>query len=239
MSYQEMPGKRRINIPLGNLIWAILFLLAVGAACYFYYQTKNPEKLSEEKEKEDLVQELSQYLELPTDEAPTLATVTDREKLADQPFFLRAENGDKVLIYSQSGKAILYRPDTKKVIDMTTADVQRPVENPEATEAQASESTEPEEPVVRQDLTVTILNGGTQAGVITTTENKIKESLQNYIIEKKVSATRSNYQGVTVVDRTGGNTERAQELATLLGGKVGALPEGETATSNIAIIIGN
>jgi hypothetical protein len=52
------------------------------------------------------------------DEQPTLASVTDKSKLSDQPFFQKAENGDKILIFVQSRKAILYRPSIKKIIDV-------------------------------------------------------------------------------------------------------------------------
>lgn len=120
---------RKYSLPLATIVWAILFLVAASLASYFYYQGKYSANLDQGQEKEDLAQELSQYLDLPNDEVPTLATVTDKEKLADQTFFSEVENGDKVLIYSKAGKVILYRPSIKKVVNMTTmnAGVQEPV----------------------------------------------------------------------------------------------------------------
>lgn len=67
-----------------------------------------------------LVSQLSKYLELPTGETPTLATVTDVESLKTQQFFKNAQNGDKVLLYAKSGKAILYRPASKKIVDISS-----------------------------------------------------------------------------------------------------------------------
>ena len=66
-------------------------------------------------------------MELPQGESPTLATVTDKDKLSSEPFFRQAQNGDKVLIYTQAARAILYRPSTKKIIDVTTLAVHDPV----------------------------------------------------------------------------------------------------------------
>lgn len=66
----------------------------------------------------ELKQEVSQFFELPTDEIPTVATVVDAEKVRNQPFFKNAQNGDKVLIFATTGKALLYRPDTKKIIEV-------------------------------------------------------------------------------------------------------------------------
>jgi len=40
--------------------------------------------------------------------------------LADQGFFKSAENGDKVLIFVNAGKAILYRPTLNKVVDVAS-----------------------------------------------------------------------------------------------------------------------
>jgi len=61
---------------------------------------------------------VGKLMELPH-ETPTIATVTDVNKLEDQPFFAKAQNGDKVLIFSAAQRAIIYRPSTNKVIDIT------------------------------------------------------------------------------------------------------------------------
>jgi hypothetical protein len=117
----EAPSKKGFS--WGMFVLSVLLFLALGTAGYFYYQLKWAPQIESAQEIEDLVASIGKFIELPQGETPTLATVTDREKLADQTFFLKAENGDKVLIYSNSGKAILYRPSSKKVIDMTTVNV--------------------------------------------------------------------------------------------------------------------
>jgi len=75
------------------------------------------------EEVESLVTTVGKLMELPTGENPTIATIKDKEKLADQPFFTRAENGDRVLIYAQAKKAILYRPDTNKIIEVSVINI--------------------------------------------------------------------------------------------------------------------
>lgn len=68
---------------------------------------------------EALVREVGQYIQLPVGEKPTVITVSDVEKARQQSsFFAKAENGDKVLLYNQSKQAILYRPSTKKLIQV-------------------------------------------------------------------------------------------------------------------------
>lgn len=69
-------------------------------------------------EAQQLKNEIGQYLELPADEMPTVATVADASKVKGQSFFVNAQNGDKVLLFSKSGKAILYRPSTKKIVEV-------------------------------------------------------------------------------------------------------------------------
>ena len=126
-----------------------LFVSAAGGAGYFYraYQKTLAEKnslLSKSGENKDaaseietLVEAVSKLIELPTGETPTLATVSDKTKLEGQSFFKRAENGDKVLIYTNAGKAILYRPTLGKVIDMAAINTA----NPEAAGEVAGAST--------------------------------------------------------------------------------------------------
>ncbi|MDD3003074.1 MAG: hypothetical protein PHS06_04385 [Candidatus Shapirobacteria bacterium] len=103
-----------------TILIGIIVLVSVGAAGYFYKQYKeikeNPNKISID-EINSLTTVIGKFMDLPADETPTLATVTDKEKLKDQDFFKKSENGDKILIYANAKKAILYRPSTQKVIE--------------------------------------------------------------------------------------------------------------------------
>lgn len=115
---------------------AIVLILAVGAAVFFYlkYQDiqsklNNPEIVAKQ-EAATLVEKVAQHIELPSDEQPTVATVSDVSKLADQTFFASAKNGDKVLIYSKAKKAILYRPSDDKVINVAPLNISDSQVNP-------------------------------------------------------------------------------------------------------------
>ncbi|CAN5186755.1 hypothetical protein BH11PAT4_BH11PAT4_5200 [soil metagenome] len=69
-------------------------------------------------------------IELPRGEVPSLATVTDPEKLEKQAFFAAAEVGDKVLLYTKAGRAVLYRPKTGRVIEIGPFVLTNPSSNP-------------------------------------------------------------------------------------------------------------
>lgn len=85
-------------------------------------QLANP-KTSTQTEISIITDQIRSTVELPANETPTIATVSDVEKLKGQNFFKNAENGDKVLIYSQAGKALLYRYNTKKVIEYSNVNL--------------------------------------------------------------------------------------------------------------------
>lgn len=114
----------------------IVILALIGsiiAAFYFWqkYDTlkNNPEKVAQDEAKQ-IVAKLGQLAILPQGEEPTVATVTEPEKLKNQPFFVRAEKGDKLLIYNVAGKAYLYRPGIGKIIDATSFNPNQVLEQP-------------------------------------------------------------------------------------------------------------
>lgn len=72
------------------------------------------------KELQKTIKSVSRLIILPENEQPTLATVSDASKLKDQPFFIKATTGDKVLIYPNSKKAILYSPSLDKIVEVSS-----------------------------------------------------------------------------------------------------------------------
>ena len=64
----------------------------------------------------DIIARVGALIELPQNEAPTIATVTDPSKLSDQTFFANAKTGDIVLMYTAAREAYLYDPQENKLV---------------------------------------------------------------------------------------------------------------------------
>jgi hypothetical protein len=109
-----------------NMVAPAFAIVALALSGYFYYQwntlKKNPQAIAQ-KEVKDLVARVASVTVLPEGETPTIATVTDLAALKDQPFFASAQKGDKVLIYAQAKKAILYSPTLNKVLNIAPLNI--------------------------------------------------------------------------------------------------------------------
>ncbi len=78
-------------------------------------QTKKAQ--SKNDEAADLKNKIAKIINLP-DETPVVGTVNDKEKFKDQPFFSGVENGDKLLIFPEAKKAVVYREKDNKLINV-------------------------------------------------------------------------------------------------------------------------
>lgn len=110
------PDKEPFVFTLGQAFLTLLFFVALGSAYFFYnlYSTNQ----NKEDEAKKLVRAVGEIIILPEAGLPTIATVTDPKALEGQPFFENAEIGDKVLVYPDSKKAILYRPSIRKIVEV-------------------------------------------------------------------------------------------------------------------------
>lgn len=114
--------RKKPTLAMIMVVLSLGLIVTVGTSTYLFLQNQKlsntQSKPADPKEIETLVNKVSRLMELP-DEEPTIATVSDKDKLKEQAFFSKSENGDKVLIFTTSGKAILYRPSADKIIDVT------------------------------------------------------------------------------------------------------------------------
>lgn len=95
------------------LFVVVLLYLGISKLAAFAFSGEGSER-----EVRALVASVGDHMLLPHDETPTVATVSDLHALEDQLFFQNAEFGDKVLMYMQAQKAILYRPSTDLIIEV-------------------------------------------------------------------------------------------------------------------------
>ena len=104
----------------------VITILALALAGFMYYQVmqlrKSPQAAAI-KETKEVVAKVSKLVALPADETPTIATVSDPAALKDQAFFKDAQKGDKVLIYTNAKKAILYSTSMNKILDIAPLNI--------------------------------------------------------------------------------------------------------------------
>lgn len=216
-----------------NLNYKLIILSAVGvvvviafAGYYLYSQNQkaqNPQNTqAAQEEVKRLVLEVGKLIDLPKGEDPTVATVTDISKLSDQPFFQKAKNGDKVLIYTNAKKAILYDPSAKKVLDVAPINIG----------TQSAQT---------QNLPKVVLrNGTTTVGLTGKTEIEIKKTIPIEVVTKD-NAEKDNYDNTTIVVLNDSFKGIADDIAEQLKGSIiGSLPAGEKKPINgdILIILG-
>lgn len=104
---------RNRRVFIAYLVVVALFVIPV-----LVYSMK-PEKPADtaQAEIDSITEKVSLLMDIPS-ETPTIATISDASKLRAQQFFAKAQNDDKVLIYSSAQRAILYRPSTNKIIEV-------------------------------------------------------------------------------------------------------------------------
>lgn len=202
------------------IVLLIVAAVGIGGSGYLYMQYQKVNNLLKtpgvagQLEAKDLIRQISRLMVLPKDEDPTVATVSDLQKLKDQPFFKNAQNGDKVLIYTKSALAILYSPKMDKIIAVSPVNL--------------GQGATP--------LRIALYNGTKVAGLTNSVEEQLKSKVNEATISVKQNA-KKEYTKTLVVDLTGNQQKAASDLAAFLGGETGSLPDGESAPANTDLLI--
>jgi len=243
-SPESTKARKRLT-PQRITIFALLGVVLVAlfaTSVYFFIQYQNSQKLlkdPKEAAKEDtkvLLAKVGMVMALPSDEVPTIATVSDKSKLSEQAFFLKAENGDKILIYSNARRAILYRPSLNKIIDVTSVTINGP-ELGETTTPAPSGAVSPAPAVAQATVRIALYNGTSTNGLTT----KVEASLMSLSSIKSTVVAKANatgdYTESVVIDLTGKNKASATQLASFVKGKVVSLPKDEAKPDNADILI--
>ncbi len=186
------------------------------------------------KETAATIAAIGKLMVLPGGEEPTIASVADITKLASQPFFTNAKNGDKVLIYNKARKAILYRPETNMIIEVAPVTI-----------ATGSGSTTAGTPVqsppgTNLSYSIVLWNGTDVTGLTKKYEPVLTSKISKTTVLERSNAKSMEYDKSMVIDLTGTHKSDATNIASTLGFITSELPKGETKPSkgDFLIILG-
>lgn len=196
---------RRRTVRRVILVLVCLALLAGGGYWYLVVQAQDVAR-----QEKTLIAAVSKLVVLPVDEVPAVSTVVD-EKKVDQEFLRNAKKGDKVLLYFQAGRAVVYRPSTQQIVNVG------PLETPK--------------PRV-------FLRSGSQENRLDNVADRLAQS-PDFAVASRDESPKKDYQKTLVVDIAGNRPDIARRLAQLLNATVVPLPENESKPdADMLVIVG-
>lgn len=218
------------QVKLGKVI--LVVSLIANAVLVSLYVQKNEElkrtlqdpAAIQRQEVAKVVDEVSKLITLPAGVEPNLATVTNAASLSTrQPFFENAEDGDKLLLYTNTTdptqrKAYLYRPSTKQLVNVAPVNLGGQIQTNQ------------------DEYTIRILNGTSNAGLEDKMETLLKGIYPNAQVITKDLAQRLDYKESQLV-RVGASEDLAAKVAGSLGVSIVNLPEGENDPGDVDFVL--
>lgn len=169
-----------------------------------------------------LAEEVGKFTDLPKDEIPAVVTIADVAKMQDRSFFQKAKNGDKVLLYTNAAKAVLYDPIVKKVIDVAPINI----------------GTQSAQEAPKESLPKVALRNGTQTvGLTAKIETKLKGDGVKFETASKENAEKQDYQNSVVVILNESAKDLAESIANMLDATVSDLPSGEIKPDDADVLV--
>lgn len=197
------------------VILAVPVLLFVGALAFGGYYYKQYQKLSTmtveefgKRENAAILREIGAVYKLPADEEPSLmAAVSDKEALKKQYEFFNEAENGDYVLIYQKAGQAIIYRPAEKRIVKTG-------------------------PINVQSSLRIVLKG----------DKTNREAIKKTLTDRKIEATDGGEASATpgqtiVVDVSGKNKDNATELAKLVNGQVGALPDGEKAPENTDLLV--
>lgn len=215
---------RQVLVPtrLAFSIIILVILLVVGGISYFLYSKYF--SFPKGDETQQLIMKVGKLIELPSDETPTVSKVTD--KLKSQPFFANAQAEDRILTYSKAKKAILYRPKTNKIVDISSQ-----IEASDSSKTKSSPS-----PAKSVEVKIAILNGTKTKGLAAKTEKDLTAAFTQVKVVEKGNAENDQVKTIVVVLEPTAK-KIAEDIAKNLKAEVTSLPKGETQPEGASILV--
>lgn len=97
---------------------AIILILILGVGYFAYIKMSMTQQEVEQKKVSELVSDVGEFIVLPEEEPVILEVSNPAELSSQQAFFAGVIMGDKVMVYTKAGKAIIWSPSRNKIINV-------------------------------------------------------------------------------------------------------------------------
>jgi len=222
---------KKVTLLLAGLLLVLGAIIGGGAGIYYFSKYRNAEKrLSDANDARLLIDKVGKLIKLPEGEIPTVATISNLERLKAQPFFARAKVGDRLLIFNQAKKAVLYDPVENKIVEVGPLIIPTPTIGGQTAGANSEQI---------EKISLSFYTGfkDADAGNLKEIRERIEGEFPEISISNKITRSTLEFAKTLVVDLTGNKSEITQKIADSLGAEVSALPDAIQPAQDIDILV--
>ena len=196
---------------------------------------------------QEILESVAEVVLLPN-EAPQFATVSNVNQLKEQVFFKDAQNNDRVIIFPQAAKAILYRPSIDRVINIGPVTLEQPTTQDDkiTDEPEVGDSVDPTPTISDakdeevKSISTTLLNGSPTKGVTHDMEKVLKKNFDNITVSEKATAKKDNYEKSLILVNSNVDKLIIENLAREIKAEITQeLTDEKTYQTDLVIVIGN
>lgn len=231
---QLFSTRKRISV-----ILVLIIFVGGGYMVYQKYFHLTPAEKAQ-KELAAAIAAVSKHMMLPEGDQPVLATVTDAKTLmSQQAFFTGAVNGDELLLFPRSLKAVLYSPSRNIIVNTGPIQQSQPIPAGATTQSNTKASVPVNPSTTTSTLSVEIRNGTGKTGYASTVADQIRGNA-SYSVTKVTDANKKDYAKTIIFSRTNDDGKKqaiSSLVAALNGNLVTTLPSGEKSTDADALVI--
>lgn len=106
-------GRRTV----AKVLVLIVLVAAIGLCVVLFLKYREAVDTNPKNVEQKTVETVSKLVEVP-EEKPTVVTVQDAAKLSNPELASRAKDGDRLLVYAESRRVVMYRPSNGKIVDI-------------------------------------------------------------------------------------------------------------------------
>lgn len=112
-------SSKKINHLQPKLTTILIGVLVAFAGIGGYFSYKYFSEKDNRIDAQSLTKQLGKTVDLPN-EQPIIFTIADKSKLSSKVLSSRVSDGDTLLFFKSANRVVIYRPSTKKIVDMLT-----------------------------------------------------------------------------------------------------------------------
>ena len=205
---------------IARRITIVVTIVGISVGATILGQSLLPSKTQSQIDIASVKAAVSKLMILPNNEEPTLASVQDKSKLTDEFLRSKTENGDKVLVYTDSHLVIVYRPSIQKIAAVGVANV-----DPAYPESKGT--------------TIIVKDGSNNPAKTKQILDTIRSEYPDSKVTDGGKTNKQDFQDTIVIDNSNNKDYLVEALTVKLPGKRGIVPLSEPRTdSDIEVIVG-